>query len=411
VAVHNVSTRNERFRRPPYSGQYLRHPVFSAAFLICRHLRPRRVRICFVVPSLAGGGAERAAVTVLSALDGARHERVLYLFRNDGVYFDQVAPGVQIVIAVKQSWLGRLFELSAFIRATKPHIMMPFLSYFIAALAVWLSRAGTRVVFNQQTPTTAFLEDADFRWRTPWRRRLFGTLTRVFYGGADAVVATSRGVADDLVQNYRVPRANVRVLHNPVDVEGIRLRAGDPIEEHVRPQGRVIAAAGRLAGVKNYPLLIDAVAELSKSHALEVWILGDGAERHRLEQHARARGVADLVRFLGFQQNPWRFIARADVFVLTSVYEGFGNVLIEAMACGTPVVATRSPGTSDIIQHEANGLLVDHEPRAVAEAIERVIADPVFRDQLVANARASLSSYAVDDVAARYDRLFLELVA
>ena len=83
---------------------------------------------------------------------------------------------------------------------------------------------------------------------------------------------------------------------------------------------------------------------------MHVWILGDGPERARLEALARERGVGSLVRFLGFQQNPWRFIARADVFVLTSTYEGFGNVLIEAMACGTPVVATRSPGTVEIIE-------------------------------------------------------------
>ncbi len=95
----------------------------------------------------------------------------------------------------------------------------------------------------------------------------------------------------------------------------------------------------------------------------------------RSSSTSRERGLERLVTFLGFQQNPWRFIARADVFVLTSTYEGFGNVLIEAMACGTPVVATRSPGTVEIIEHGANGLLVDHEPHAVAGAIATLIAD------------------------------------
>jgi glycosyltransferase involved in cell wall biosynthesis len=369
------------------------------------------VRICFVVPSLAGGGAERVAVTVLSALDGASHDRVLYLFSKEGVYFDRLAPDVKIVIASRRSWLGRLFELSSFIRATKPHVVMPFLSYFITALAAWFAGVGARVVFNQQTPTTGFLDDLDFRWKTPWRRRLFAMVTRLFYRRADAVVVTTQGVGDDLVTNYRVPRTKLRVLHNPVDLDGIRTGAAEPIAERRLGSDSMVAAAGRLAGVKNYPLLIEALAELSRSRCVGAWILGDGVERARLEQLARERGVGDQVRFLGFQQNPWRYIARADVFVLTSTYEGFGNVVIEAMACGTPVVATRSPGTSEIISDQNNGLLVDHEPKAVAGAILRLISDAAFRERMITNARESVSQYALPNVVERYDRLFQELVA
>ena len=377
------------------------------------------MKICFVIPSLEGGGAERVAVTVLSALDGARHDRVLYLFSTDGVYFDRIAKGVRVVIAQKRSWRGRLFEFARFLRSERPDVVMPFLSYFITALAVWIARVPARVVFNQGTPTTGFLDDPDFTWRTPWRRWLFSVLTRWFYGRADAVVVTSEGVATDLVQNYRVPRAKIRVLHNPVDVEAIQAASLAPIEgfdlSHDRP---AVAAAGRLAGVKNYPLLIGAIAELSAASAplkgcptVYAWILGDGVERVALEQLAAASGVASLVRFLGFQKNPWRFIARADVFVLTSTYEGFGNVLIEAMACGTPVIATRSPGTVEIIEHESNGLLVDHEPRAVAGAISRLLGDAALRARLIARGHESVGHYATPLVADRYDRLFQELVA
>ncbi len=371
------------------------------------------MKICFIIPSLTGGGAERVAVTVLSALDGSRHERMLYLFSGeDGVYFDRIAPGIRVVIAARRSWAGRLWELASFLRAARPDVVMPFLSYFITAIAVRLAGVPSRVVFNQGTPTTGFLDDPDFGWRTPWRRRVFAALTRVFYGRADAVVVTSQGVADDLVTNYDVPRSKIRVLHNPVDLDAIVDAAakpaeyGDPVHDHP-----VVAAAGRLAGVKNYPLLFDAIADLSSGTPVHAWILGDGAERVRLEQLVAERGLGRLVKFLGFQHNPWRFIARADVFVLTSTYEGFGNVLIEAMACGTPVVATRSPGTIEIIEHGANGLLVDHDPRAVAGAISDLITDRPLRERIVAQALESVRQYAVPRVAERYDRLFQELVA
>ena len=370
------------------------------------------MKICFVIPSLSSGGAERVAVTVLSALD-AEHERVLYLFSGEhGVYFDRIAPGVRVVIARERSRLRRLFELARFIRSARPDVVMPFLSYFITAVAVWISRVPARVVFNQGTPTTGFLDDPDFAWRRPWRRRLFAMVTRLFYNRADAVVVTSKGVADDLVSRYGVAPARIRVLHNPVDLESIARAATEPVDADPESCRPLIVAAGRLAQVKNYPLLLESLAGLRpRLGAAHAWILGDGPERERLESLANAMGVGDRVRFWGFQQNPWRFIARADVFVLTSSYEGFGNVLIEAMACGTPVVATRSPGTVEIIRDGANGLLVEPQPAAVADAIMRLLDDGALRERIVRQARTDVEHYALGRVAARYDGMFREQVA
>ena len=370
------------------------------------------MKICFVIPTLTSGGAERVAVTVLSGLDGTRHERVLYLFSADNaVYLDQVGPGIRVIVAQQRSWIGRMRELAGFLRGFNPDIVMPFLSYFITAIAVRVSGVRSIVIFNQGTPTSGFLGDADFQWQQPWRRRVFAAMTRFFYSRADAVVATSQGVADDLTANYGVPRSKIRVLHNPVDLDAIARQAGEPIAAELAADKPVVAAAGRLASVKNYPLLIAAIAELKPTTPVHVWILGEGPEQGRLESLANERGVGSLVRFLGFQQNPWRFIARADVFALTSSYEGFGNVLIEAMACGTPVVATASPGTKEIIRHGDNGLLVDHDARSIADAIRTLIASAATRDAMVSNARAGIAHYALPNVAARYDRLFEELTA
>jgi glycosyltransferase involved in cell wall biosynthesis len=370
------------------------------------------VKICVVIPSLAGGGAERVAVTVLSALDPARYERVLYLFSGEGVYFDRLSPDVQVVVARQHSWQARMRELAEFFRTARPDIVMPFLSYFITATAARFAGSRAKVVFNQGTPTTGFLSDPDFSWRSPVRRRFFAAMTRYFYKRADAVVVTSKGVEDDLVTKYRVPRAKIRVLHNPVDVESIRQLATESIADAGLTTTRpVIVAAGRLADVKNYALLIDAVAELARRDPVDAWILGDGEERDRLARRAVGKGLKDAVRFLGFQANPWRFIARANAFVLTSRYEGFGNVLVEAMACGVPVIATRSPGTIEIVEDGENGLLVDHNAGSVAKAIERVLRDIGLRQRIVSRARADVEHYGVPQVAERYDRMFRELTS
>jgi glycosyltransferase involved in cell wall biosynthesis len=371
------------------------------------------MKVCFVIPTLTSGGAERVAVTVLSALDGERYERVLYLFSaENAVYLDRVDPGVRVIVARQSSWVGRVRELAAFVREFQPDIVMPFLSYFITAIAVRMAGSQSIVVFNQGTPTSGFLNDPDFSWKQPLRRQLFAAMTRYFYNRADAIVATSQGVADDLAINYGVTRSKIHILHNPVDLDAIARLSAEPVGDATLAGDRpVVAAAGRLANVKNYPLLIAALAELAPEMVVYAWILGEGPERARLEAFAAERGVAAQVRFLGFQQNPWRFIAAADVFALTSAYEGFGNVLIEAMACGTPIVATRSPGTIEIVEDGKNGFVVDHDPKSVASAIRHLLTHPDRRAELVAHAKDSVTHYALPAVAARYARLFEELAA
>ena len=137
------------------------------------------------------------------------------------MYLDRVAPGIRVVVAQQRSWFGRLRELASFLREFQPDVVMPFLSYFITAMAVRLAGVSSIVIFNQGTPTSGFLDDPDFHWKRPVRRRVFALMTRFFFRRADGIVATSEGVAEDLVANYAVPRSKIRVLHNPVDLDAI----------------------------------------------------------------------------------------------------------------------------------------------------------------------------------------------
>jgi glycosyltransferase involved in cell wall biosynthesis len=300
------------------------------------------------------------------------------------------------------------------VRDTRPDIVVSFLSYFTVLTAVRAAAVGARVVFNLQTPMTAFLDDRDYAWRRGWRRRAFAMVTRVGYASADLVVATSHGVADDLVAAFGVPRTAVRVVHNPVDLAAIATAAHQPIDpaHEAEWQRPVIVAAGRLAEAKNYPLLVEALAILRQRVPARLFVLGQGAEAGAILDRAAALGLRDAVVLCGFQPNPWKYIARADVFALTSRYEGFGNVLVEAMACGVPVVATRSAGTSDIVRDGVDGVLVDrHEPAAVAAALERILSDDRLRRRMGDEARIGAARFAAPAIASQYERVFRELAA
>ena len=373
-----------------------------------------RRKICFVLPSLAGGGAERVAVQVLNALDGSAWDRTMYLFAAEGPYLAELDDDVALVSGAAPSRVGRWLKLRRFIADHQPDVVVSFLSYFTVLSAARAAASSARVVFQLGTPVSAFLTDADFAWQRSWKKRLFTAAMRTGFAAADLVIATSRGVADDLTASFAIDPSQVRVIPNPIDLDAIRTAAAEPLPpEHADDSGRpAIVAAGRLADVKNYPLLIEALALVRKSVPAHLLVLGQGEREPALRQLAADCGVADAITWCGFQGNPWKYMARADVFALTSRYEGFGNVLVEAMACGVPAVATRSAGTDDIISDGVDGVLVArHAPDAVAAALTRLLLDRPLRDRMAAAARASAGRFARPVIARAYDRVFAEALA
>ena len=372
-----------------------------------------RRKVCFVLPSLAGGGAERAAVQILNGLDQTRWDRSMYLFRGEGPYLGELSSDVRLQAGTSASRFARWRELRRFIAATTPDLVVAFLSYFTVLSAVRAALTGAKVILNQQTPMSAFLEDADYQWRQPWRKHGFSAMTRVGYAAADRVITSSRGVAQDLTAHFGVDPSRLRVVPNPVDVEAVQAAAAEPLDAGLqrRWQRPVIVAAGRLADAKNYPLLIDALLLVRARVAATLFVLGEGERADDLRRLAAERGLADAIVWCGFQANPWKYMARADVFALTSRYEGFGNVLVEAMACGVPVIATRSPGTEDIVRDGVDGLLTRHTPDAVAASLTRLLSNSAERDRMAAAARLSANRFAKPVIAQSYDAVFAEALA
>jgi glycosyltransferase involved in cell wall biosynthesis len=227
------------------------------------------------------------------------------------------------------------------------------------------------------------------------------------------VITSSHGVARDLSEAFGVDPSRLRVVPNPVDLEAVRAAAAEPLDPAHQERWRrpVIVAAGRLADAKNYPLLIEALAMVRADAPATLFVLGQGERADALRRLADERGLGDAIVWCGFQANPWKYMARADVFALTSRYEGFGNVLVEAMACGVPVVATRSPGTEDIVHDGVDGVLTRHTPEAVAASLTRLLSNPSQRDRMAAAARASASRFATPAIAQSYDAVFAEVLA
>ncbi len=249
-------------------------------------------------------------------------------------------------------------------------------------MAVWAARlAGlpVRVLVSERNPPSIALGGSR-RWR---RRYLPGLMART-YPLADAVVAVSQGVAADLSAITGLPLNRIVTIYNPVvgDEIAALARAPAPHSWFAPGQPPVVLAAGRIADQKDYPTLIRAFADLRARRLARLVILGEannqskaGDQRAVLLDLARELGVAPDVGLLGYVANPYAYMARATVFVLSSKFEGFGNALVEAMACGCAVVSTDCPGgPREILDAGRYGDLVPvGDSAAMAAAIERAI--------------------------------------
>jgi glycosyltransferase involved in cell wall biosynthesis len=234
-------------------------------------------------------------------------------------------------------------------------------------------------------------------------------LVKRLYPLADAVVACSKGVAEDLVQNMKVPRERVHVIYNPTDPE-IEAKAQEPVDHPWFKNSKipVILCVARLAPEKDLPTLIRAFSIVRKERPAKLVILGEGSERAKLEALVKELGLDGDVWMPGFVDNPFKFMKRATVFALSSRFEGFGMVIAEALAVGTPVVSTDCPsGPAEILGEGKWGKLVpvgDHEK--LAEAILETIENPPDREKLKERGR----DFSLDRIGQQYLQLITELL-
>ena len=240
--------------------------------------------------------------------------------------------------------------------------------------------------------------------------RRFHTLYSILFPMADRVVAVSDGVADNLSLKLEFPRERISRIYNPVVTEEIaELARAVPDHPWMSDDGPpIILGAGRLARAKDFPTLLKAFRQVSRNREVRLMILGEGRWRKRLEKMIRKMGLEENVSLPGWVSNPYAFMSRASVFVLSSKFEGLGNVLIEAMACGCPCVSTNCPaGPAEILDNGKFGPLVPvGNDSALAAAMDGVLDSPPDKDALLARAQ----EFSLDASVDIYERMILDLV-
>jgi glycosyltransferase involved in cell wall biosynthesis len=329
-------------------------------------------RVLFVVPSLGLGGVERALIAVLERLDRTRFEPVLAIL-GDQPGEANVPSDVRVVTLGRRSkWsFGRVVvAFRKLIRTGRFDCVVTFsgTANFVALLAAATSRSAPPIVVTEHIAPLRMYGSAEETFG--WLKKL---LIRFLYPRAASVVAVSQGVADELGQ-LGVPNRLLRVVHTPVELASIAGAATADVPNW--PQASpVVVSVGRMTLQKNHRLLLEAIALLRPRLPVSLVLVGDGPLRPELEAASREHEL-DVV-FAGADTNPYRFMARADAFALTSDFEGFGVVIVEALALGVPVVSTDCPsGPREILGGGAFGVLTPvGDAQAFADALYSVMTN------------------------------------
>lgn len=365
------------------------------------------IDILFFLPSLSGGGAERTLVNIANGLNREKYNvHFLVIDKPDeGKYKDEYSSLLKADIHIhnleikicKRNYPQIVLRMGRLIKTIKPEIVMSTMLrpnlMLVAALKTicYKGKVILRESNNRSATNTTILE------------RL---LIKYCYGRyADKVVALSEGVKKDLSKNFKIPSKCIHVIYNPIDIEAINELKNEPVE---LKKGNTIVAAGRLTSQKNYPCLITALALLKKKCDFNMYILGKGELEQKVRELIKKRGLENNVFMLGFQNNPYKYFVKSDVFVLSSDWEGFGHVIVEAMACGTAVVSTNCPyGPDEIISNYKDGILVPvQNPIEIAKAIMKILKDNNLKERLVNNGLKRAQDFSRDKIVLKYEELF-----
>ncbi|NER20874.1 MAG: glycosyltransferase [Symploca sp. SIO1C2] len=355
-------------------------------------------KLAIFITYLDGGGVERVLVNLAYGFVERGLSVDLVVAKAEGAFLSLMPPEVRVVDLASKRLLLSIPGLIKYLQENQPQALLSAMENInvVALLSRRLAGVSTRSVVSVHNTLSQ-----ESQRTTQLSKRLAPYLARWFYPWADAVVTVSQGAAQDLL-DLGLSSESLQVIYNPVVTPNLSQKAIEPIGHPWFKPGSppVILAVGRLEAQKDFPTLIKAFAQVRQQCAAKLLILGEGQDRPALEALVQELGLESDIALPGFVYNPYAYMAKAAVFVLSSIFEGLPTVLIEAMAGGTPIVATDcKSGPAEILEQGKYGKLVPvGDIQAMAKAIASTLEQP--QDVLLLQQRAA--DFSLDKAVSQY---------
>lgn len=370
----------------------------------------KKIKILFILDVLEFGGAQRVSLNILRFLNRSRFTPLLTLLKGKGNYMKMLPQDVTVYnLNLKRARFG-VFDLVRILKITRPHIVFSTVNYIdeVVNVALRIYAGSYKLILRSPNFPSQNIH------KYPVYVRL---ISRWSYNKADMVVASTKAMKSDLQLIFDLPLEKVKLVHNPVDLQLISSLSKKSVEEKLfHTEGDdyhpVIVSMGRLTEQKGFTYLIRAFKMVQNELPSKLVIIGDGAQKRDLENLTESLGIAEDVIFLGLQSNPYKYLVNSDLFVLSSLWEGFPNSLVEAMACGIPVISTDCPsGPSEIITPGIDGLLVPPgNPEALASVVLKVLNDKKLSIKMAMTGKKRVKDFNASYIVEEYERLFMSIL-
>ncbi|NYB74508.1 glycosyltransferase [Sedimentibacter hydroxybenzoicus DSM 7310] len=314
-------------------------------------------KICFILASLNVGGVEKNTLRLIKKLLDKGYQVDLLVVRNEGVYREQLDKRTNIIYLNNKKISHSIIKISNYLKENRPDAFISAKDYIniIVILANVLSGTKTKTIISTRTQVSIELNT-----QKRFNRIINKLLMKITYPFATHLVAVSKGVANDLASIIGVDSNTINVIYNPIVDEEIKKRKKLHVDiENKNDNEAMLVCAGRLTTQKDYPTLLNAMEIVKIYKNVKLIILGEGDQRKKIEDMIHKLNLEDFVYLKGNVTNPYPYMRAADLFVLSSKWEGFGNVIVESLAVGTPIVSTDCPsGPNEILNNGEYGILV-----------------------------------------------------
>jgi len=373
----------------------------------------KKKKICFLINSMAGGGAEKVVSILLENLPRRNRDFLLIVLEDKFSY--KIPSDIEVIKL--SSNLDNSFKkffgifsgtikLRKIIKKHKIDVVMSFLerSNYINVLAKALFSTHKAYINERSNPSEYY---ADKSLRSFFN--LF--LIKKLYKKSDLIIVNSLGIMDTLIKKFSLKEERIKVIHNPIDTRKIQYLSQIPLDKNYQEMfsSIVIITVGRLIKEKGHKHLIRAFKQVkTRIKEVKLLILGEGEMEENLRGLSKELEIENDVLFLGWQKNPFKFLKRADIFVLSSLTEGLPNALIEAMACGLPVVSSDClSGPNEILENGKNGILVPvGDEKALAGAVLKLLNNPNLRQEFSTLAEKRSKDFSVKNIIVEYEEFF-----
>ena len=379
--------------------------------------RRRKIKCLFFIPSLEGGGAERVMVELLSNLNRERIEPILVMLYDyeNSPYRSSLPEDIKVIVIkrVSDTNLHRLKQCAGFIKTVleeKPRVIVSILTHanIIALSAKLISRTKVIICEHISLGEAIKTEGGERMLWFPTKR-----LVTLFYRFADKIIAVSEGIKANLIEEFNITPRCIEVLRNPIDLNRISELCKLPLEHNFfQEKVPIICSVGRLVPQKGFDILLKAFRNITLEMDARLVILGDGPEMESLSRLANDLAIEEKVSLAGFQNNPYKFMYKADIFVLSSRYEGLPVVILEAMACGAPVVSTDcKSGPREILQNGKFGILIpSNDINALSTAIVGLLKDKTLRESFSISGKQRVKEFAVERIVSKYEEMIYKAI-